>query len=151
LHEKYFIDTGDILYSWSGSPDTSLDTFIWTKGPAVLNQHIFKVMTASVAEKYFAYYLLKHLRPQLIEVARNKQTTGLGHVTVADMKRWPICWPDAPALNSFADSVGPIYELCLNLILGSEQLAALRDYLLPKLLSGAVRVRDAERLAESVA
>lgn len=27
---KYRIDTGDLLFSWSGNPDTSIDTFIWT-------------------------------------------------------------------------------------------------------------------------
>jgi len=30
LDAKYQIDTGEVLYSWSGSPDTSLDTFLWT-------------------------------------------------------------------------------------------------------------------------
>ena len=37
LNLKYQIDTAELLYSWSGSPDTSLDTFLWTKGPAFLN------------------------------------------------------------------------------------------------------------------
>jgi type I restriction enzyme S subunit len=151
LAKKYYIDTGDILYSWSGSPDTSLDTFIWTKGPGLLNQHIFRILTGSHSEKYFVYYLLKHLRPELIEVARNKQTTGLGHVTVADMKRWPVCWPDDIAFNGFAEHAGQLYELSLKLTLESDKLAELREYLLPNLLSGKVQVGDAARLAESVA
>lgn len=45
--EKYRIDTGDVLFSWSGNPDTSIDTFVWFHGPAWLNQHIFKVVAAS--------------------------------------------------------------------------------------------------------
>ena len=30
LADKYRIDDGDILFSWSGNPDTSIDTFVWT-------------------------------------------------------------------------------------------------------------------------
>jgi type I restriction enzyme S subunit len=77
------IDTGDLVYSWSGSPDTSLEAFLWSGGRGLLNQHIFKVISATAAEKRFVYYLLQYLRPVLVETARNKQTTGLGHVTIA--------------------------------------------------------------------
>lgn len=35
--EKYYIDDRDILFSWSGNPDTSIDTFIWSRGRAILN------------------------------------------------------------------------------------------------------------------
>ncbi len=41
--EKYRINNGEILLSWSGNPDTSIDTFIWTNDEGYLNQHIFKV------------------------------------------------------------------------------------------------------------
>src|SRR5690606_32686559 len=41
---KYLISDGAILFSWSGNPDTSIDTFIWTGGKGWLNQHIFNVV-----------------------------------------------------------------------------------------------------------
>lgn len=37
--EKYIVHNKDILFSWSGNPDTSIDIFIWTHGKAILNQH----------------------------------------------------------------------------------------------------------------
>ena len=139
LDLKYQIDTGDILYSWSGSPDTSLDTFVWTKGPGLLNQHIFRVVNETEEKKYFVYYLLKHLRQRLIEIARNKQTTGLGHVTVADMKRVLICWPDSNLLTAFSNQAGPMFQLAFRLMFDSERLSELRDYLLPRLVAGEIR------------
>jgi type I restriction enzyme, S subunit len=145
LDAKYRIDTGELLYSWSGNPDTSLDAFLWTKGPALLNQHIFRVMTKSNAQRYFVYYLLKHLRQPLIEIARDKQTTGLGHVTVADMRKLMVCWPAERIFEAFERHVGPIFEKSFALTMESEKLAEIRDYLLPKLLSGAIRVRDVAR------
>ncbi len=76
------VHCGDTLYSWSGSPDTSLATFRWTGRDGLLNQHIFKVITENRPDEIFAYYQLNDLRDALVEIARNKQTTGLGHVTV---------------------------------------------------------------------
>jgi type I restriction enzyme S subunit len=140
------INTGDLLYSWSGSPDTSLDAFIWTFGPGLLNQHIFKVVPLGMPQKRFVYYLLKYLRPILVETARNKQTTGLGHVTVADMKRIRVCWPAEPMQATFDRIVGPVFDAVVENTLENQTLAALRDTLLPKLISGELRVPDAERI-----
>ena len=130
------IDTGDLVYSWSGSPDTSLEAFLWSGGCGLLNQHIFKVISQSAAQKRYVYYLLQYLRPVLVETARNKQTTGLGHVTIADMKRLLVCLPSKEVLTAFDRSVAAIFDLAFTNTLESRTLATLRDTLLPKLLSG---------------
>ncbi len=133
------IDTGDLLYSWSGSPDTSLEAFLWSGGRGLLNQHIFKVIALTAAQKRFVYYLLQYLRPVLVETARNKQTTGLGHVTIADMKRLLVCVPSKEVLAAFDRSVAAIFDRAFANTLESRTLATLRDTLLPKLLSGELR------------
>jgi type I restriction enzyme S subunit len=137
------IDTGELLYSWSGSPDTSLEAFLWSGGPGLLNQHIFKVIAPTAAEKRFVYYLLQFLRPVLVETARNKQTTGLGHVTIADMKRILVCWPSEEVLAVFDRHIAPMFDKAFTNTLESRTLAALRDTLLPKLLSGELRIQEA--------
>jgi type I restriction enzyme S subunit len=134
------IDTGDLVYSWSGSPDTSLEAFLWSGGRGLLNQHIFKVISATETEKRFVYYLLQYLRPVLVETARNKQTTGLGHVTIADMKRLLVCMPSKAVLVAFDRNVAPIFNKAFTNTLESRTLATLRDTLLPKLLSGELSV-----------
>jgi len=91
-------------------------------------------------------YCLKYLRPVLVETARNKQTTGLGHVTVADMKRLRVCWPGKAILTAFDRQVGPIFDKVFCDTLESQTLATLRDALLPKLICGELRVPDAERI-----
>lgn len=135
---KYSIDSGDVCYSWSGSPETSLDVFRWLGGPGWLNQHIFKLVCSSQKQKVFAYYLLKHMRPILVQTAMDKQTTGLGHVTVADMKRIKVVYPDSAALEMFYEKVKPLYEQCELLEKQCSALEQLRNSLLPKLLSGEV-------------
>ncbi len=138
FREKYKIHDGDVLYSWSGSPETSLEVFKWFGGDGWLNQHIFKLNFVSKYQKYFAYFLLRYMKPVLIRTAQQKQTTGLGHVTVADMKRIKVPYPDEIMLEMFSGVVGPIYEQASCLQKQMNTLSSLRDSLLPKLLSGEI-------------
>ena len=117
-----------------------MEAFLWSGGRGLLNQHIFKVIAPTTAQKRFVYYLLQYLRPVLVETARNKQTTGLGHVTVVDMKRLLVCLPSKEALAAFDRSVSAIFDLAFANTLESRTLATLRDTLLPKLLSGEICV-----------
>jgi type I restriction enzyme S subunit len=148
MPEKYRIVRGDILFSWSGNPDTSIDTFVWSHGPGWLNQHIFRVAPHRERERAFVLSTLKTLRPVFAEIARNKQTTGLGHVTVDDMKRLLIARPDDRGVQAWNAVAAPIHERTLQGELQIHDLAALRDTLLPKLISGELRIPDAEGLVK---
>jgi type I restriction enzyme S subunit len=140
LDTKYRITSGDILFSWSGSPDTSIDTFVWVGSDGWLNQHIFKIAFKREVEKYFVYYLLRHLKPEFVEIARNKQTTGLGHVTVQDLKRLKVVFPQDNVLRGFNLLAEPLFQKSYSNDCESSTLTTLRDTLLPKLLFGELRV-----------
>lgn len=92
--EEVFVQWDDLLFSWSGNPQTSIDVFRYRLPDGWLNQHIFKV-TANIelVTKDFLYYTLKYLKPYFTQIATNKQTTGLGHVTIADLKRMSVVIP----------------------------------------------------------
>lgn len=150
LSEKYKIGNGEILLSWSGNPDTSIDTFIWTGDSGWLNQHIFRVLPNIENEKYFIYYFLKYLRPTLAEIARDKQTTGLGHFTISDMKRTIVIYPPNEILCSFNDLVSAIFENWYGNLIETNTNVILRDTLLPKLMSGEVRIKDVEKFVENM-
>jgi type I restriction enzyme, S subunit len=145
LDLKYRIMSGDILFSWSGSPDTSIDIFVWTGGDGWLNQHIFKVKFYRPQEKVFVYSLLRHFKTVFVEIARNKQTTGLGHVTAQDLKRLKTVFPPDVVLQAFNRVVEPLLQSAYGNSCESLTLAALRDTLLPQLVSGELGVKDAER------
>lgn len=91
--DKYLLKTNDLLFSWSGSPDTSIDAFWYRLQNGWLNQHIFKVKPVEDVKIEFLYYLFKANKQKFIEIARDKQTTGLGHVTIADLKRFFVALP----------------------------------------------------------
>jgi type I restriction enzyme S subunit len=151
LGGRYRIDDGEMLFSWSGNPDTSIDTFIWTGGPAWLNQHIFAIRENGRQQRAYLYSLLKWLNPIFAELARNKQTTGLGHVTKEDLGRLQIVVPSSPVEIEFNRIVGPILDRLCAILFESRTLLATRNLLLPKLMSGKIRVKDAEKAVEAVA
>ena len=148
MPDKYLIETRDILFSWSGNPDTSIDTFVWQHDRALLNQHIFRVLPHEAVERSFVLQMLRNLKPVFAELARNKQTTGLGHVTVADLKRLHVVHPPRPVIEQFNILAEPVHQM----IFGNEQqvqtLTQLRDTLLPRLISGQLRLPEAEQAVE---
>jgi len=91
--KEYELKKGDLLYTWSGSPDTSLDSYFFELDYGILNQHIFKVTPKKFVLKKYFYYLLNYLKPILVRIATDKQTTGLGHVTIQDLKELKIQIP----------------------------------------------------------
>ena len=77
-----FLTKGDLVFSWSGNPDTSIDVYRYSLPDGWLNQHIFKVTAnEDLVSTDYLYYILKFLKPNFSMIAKNKQTTGLGHVT----------------------------------------------------------------------
>jgi len=113
---KYLLKKGDMLFCWSGQPQTSIDVFWWSGPEGWLNQHIFKV-TTKLESKLFFFYLLKYLKPNFVQIAINKQTTGLGHVTKGDLERFIVKLPKteeqraiAAVLSSLDDKIELLRE-----------------------------------------
>ncbi len=102
------IRPGDLLFSWSGSPETSIDAFWWRGPEGWLNQHVFRVTPKPGLDTTFFYYLLRYLKPNFIGIARNKQTTGLGHVTKRDLKSLRVARPDLSEQRAIAHVLGTL-------------------------------------------
>ena len=80
VKERFLIDSGDFLISWSGTPGTSFGAHIWTGGPAVLNQHIFKAtLIGNVFNPRFLKLAINARLLELIEQAHGG--VGLQHIT----------------------------------------------------------------------
>ena len=107
--EDVHINKGDLLFSWSGNPQTSIDVFRFNLEEGWLNQHIFKVTPdEKVIDRNYFYFLMKNLKPHFTQIATNKQTTGLGHVTIADIKRMSVIVPSLPVQKEIVSYIKPI-------------------------------------------
>ena len=63
INRSLHIKNGDLLFSWSAT----IDAFLWDRGDAILNQHIFKVIPKNGVEKKYLYYLIKAHAPRWAE------------------------------------------------------------------------------------
>lgn len=78
--QKHYIDDGEILLSWSGTPGTSFGCFRWLRGPALLNQHIFKVLVAEdiIDGDFFVYAVNSRLNEMIYQAHGG---VGIRHIT----------------------------------------------------------------------
>jgi type I restriction enzyme S subunit len=92
VEEKYYVNDGDLLFAWSGTPGTSFGAHIWNGGKAVLNQHIFRVLIdeKELNKKFFMYLLNKNV-DQYIQKAHG--TAGLAHITKGKFEDSDILLP----------------------------------------------------------
>jgi type I restriction enzyme S subunit len=91
----------------------------------------------------FIHQLLSSELVSLQQQARGSAQQNLSQSIVAD---FPCLIPPPELLQAFENQVHCLYQRCIKGIQESRTLAALRDTLLPKLISGELRVPDAERI-----
>ena len=106
--ESVRISPRDMLFSWSGQPESSIDVSWWHGPEGWLNQHIFRVTSGPIVDDEFFYYLLRYLKPNFVGIARNKQTTGLGHVTKRDLQEMEVAFPTLPEQRAIAHILGTL-------------------------------------------
>ena len=138
------IDDGDIIFSWSGS----LLVKVWCGGRAALNQHLFKVTSRQYPKWFYLHCTQSHL-PEFQRIAADKATT-MGHIKRHHLSEAKCVIPNQTLLSAVDDTFVNFLSKCITINVESRTLADLRDTMLPKLISGELRVRDAEKFMESV-
>ncbi len=137
LPPNYIIQDGDVLFSWSGS----LEVELWCGGPGALNQHLFKVTSAEFPKWFYYLWTLYHL-DEFRLIAADKATT-MGHIQRGHLAAAKVLIPPRALLDSMTSTMSPLIDQLIANRTQSRTLATLRDTLLPKLLSGQLRVPDA--------
>jgi len=142
LLADYIVEDGDVLFSWSGS----LECVLWAGGRGALNQHLFKVTSARYP-KWFCYLGVHHHLNDFRHIAAGKATT-MGHIQRHHLSDAKLVVPPKQLLRAMDAVMGPLIESTWRRQVQSRTLAAVRDVLLPKLISGELRVKGAERIGE---
>ena len=96
---RHLIDDDDLLVAWSAS----LGVHIWNKGPAILNQHIFKVIEDnSIIRRIYLYYALEAIMQDLI--AKSHGAT-MQHVTKPTFEATEIPLPSLDQQDRIVDEL----------------------------------------------
>lgn len=144
LKPAYVVNDGDILFSWSGS----LECVYWAGGPGALNQHLFKV-TPNGYPKWLCYLAIHMHLDEFRHIAAGKATT-MGHIQRHHLSDAKMAVPPDNLLRVLDAVFEALLEETWHLNVASRTCACLRDTLLPKLVSGEIRLSAPERLLAEV-
>jgi len=138
---KYEFKTGDILFG-------KLRPYFHKVGVApvdgVCSTDI--VVIAPQEPHWFAFVLGLVSSDEFVEYTNAGSTgTKMPRTSWTDMARYEIVRPPTPIAEAFTDWLRPSVERIIASIHESRTLAALHDALLPKLISGELRVKEAEK------
>lgn len=144
INPEYIIQNGDVLFSWSGS----LEVVIWCGGEGALNQHLFKV-TSKDFPKWFYYLWTRQHLTDFQHTAASKATT-MGHIQRKHLTEAKVVVPPAEVLRNAGVLIEPLLERWLVNAEKARTLTQLRDTLLPRLISGQLRLSEMEASVEAM-
>jgi type I restriction enzyme, S subunit len=131
---EYIVEFGDVIFAWSAS----LMVKVWDGERCVLNQHLFKV-TSEDFPKWFYLMWCKHHLAEFISISSGHATT-MGHIKRGDLDTAMVIVPSEHELKGMSKIMTPLLEKQIANAKQIKSLEKLRDTLLPKLMSGEVRV-----------
>ena len=134
IKPEYIVEAGDVIFAWSAS----LMIRVWDGERCVLNQHLFKV-TSTEFPKWFYLMWCKHHLAEFISISLSHATT-MGHIKRGDLDAAIVSVPPEKELEAMSEQMVPLLEKQISIFKQIRTLETLRDTLLPKLMSGEVRV-----------
>ena len=136
IKPEYIINDGDVIFSWSGS----LLVDFWCGGRCGLNQHLFKV-SSNKYEQWLYYSWTKYHLQEFIAMAADRATT-MGHIKREALEKAQVLIPCYDDYLRIGNLLQPIYNIIIANRVENRKLSALRDSLLPRLISGDLDVAN---------
>ncbi len=154
------------LSSWGESSQVSSQKSVFHKGDVLfgkLRPYFHKVGVAQVdgvcstdiivvraqRDEYLPWLLMVMSSDDVVAYATARSDgTRMPRAKWTDIAEYEAPWPGTEKVAQFAGVAKPIMQRVMTGARESRTLAALRDTLLPQLMSGKLRVRDAERIVE---
>ncbi len=143
-----FFTSGDAILEWSEPLIAGRNLYLNTGGNAGLKFYVGEAaystdtwcITAQDDLSDYLYLLLESIKPELSQ--RFFQGTGLKHLQKPMLKDRAIYIPSTSEISAFNKSVMPWLTMISDNIRESQQLTALRDWLLPMLMNGQATISD---------
>ena len=132
VEDKYKINVGDVLIGMDGNFHMNY----WIKENCYLNQRVVKVNSDKLPNMVLKYQIEPFIKLREKSVSR----TTVGHLSDKDLKAINVILPKDKYLSSIFEKFESILE---NIIINQQQnqeLTQLRDWLLPMLMNGQVKV-----------
>lgn len=138
LPNTEYIYPGDVI----AGMDAEFIPTLWLGEKGLLNQRCCKFI--SKRKNISNYYILYLLMPELLCVQNYKTGTTVSHLGKADIDRFKVITPPIEIIEKFSTLVNPLYNEKIKLACENRIITNLRDTLLPKLMSGELKLSEIE-------
>lgn len=147
VEERYLVGDGDLLISWSAT----LGSFIWDRGPAVLNQHIFKAIpNTTLIERDFLHYLMLET---LDEMAEHAHGIAMKHITKGKFEAIEVAVPPLPEQRRIVSRIKAcmerVEEIERDAVAASREIDALFPAILNERFAEIRAAHDVKTLEEA--
>ena len=141
LDEKFRIKPGDVLIAMTGAEVAKVGILPQNDSNLWLNQRVGLFKNKINNGVLFIYYLFS--KPEYHKALRDKGTgsSAQPNISATDIESIRILVPDINVLNDFAILANPMFNKVISNLRQIQLLAKTRDTLLPKLMSGQIRVK----------
>ncbi|WP_291366560.1 restriction endonuclease subunit S [Acetobacter sp. UBA5411] len=123
--------------------DGEFRAHLWGGEEAWLNQRVCIFLPN---EGISSVFLRETIIPQLKFIEDTEVATTVIHLGKGDINEFTAIVPSRGLMSSFNDAAEVFYEKIVRNKQEARTLVQLRDLLLPKLMSGEIRIRDAEKM-----
>ncbi|PQJ23634.1 hypothetical protein BSZ31_00215 [Limnobacter sp. SAORIC-690] len=138
----YLLQGGDIVVGMDGE----FQSYIWGNDEAWMNQRVCVFHPKSVSSPF----LRNTITPQLLAAEKDAVATTVIHIGKKDLDTFTAIRPSEQIQRTFDFIAQPLYDLIVANKLATKRLAKIRDELLPRLISGKIRIEEAEEALADV-
>jgi len=146
VNKRSKVDSYDILLTMIGTVGVPFLVLEEEINFAIKNVGLFKTGSDRTLALYFFTYLKTDYMKNYME-SRLAGTTQK-YLTLKILRTLPVVVPSPSVLQHFGSEVKPLFERMHRNNETNQTLRTLRDTLLPKLISGELRIEDAERITD---
>lgn len=143
-NKEYLIQPGDTVVGMDGD----FTPYTWCSEPSLMNQRVCCFVPLNRRDKAFVRLAI----PALLKAEEDTAVaTTVIHLGKKDIDTFKVVVPPAPVLDAFGERANPILSKLVAAGLENRTLSVLRDTLLPRLMSGELRVGEAMDQIEGAA
>lgn len=125
----------------------TIGSFALARVPTTVNQGFITVMPNDDGERYWLFHEMRSRVDEFIAFANGATFLELSR---GNFKKFKVRLADTATITSFNAHAAALHDSANEALTENDALAATRDALLPHLMAGRLRVKDAETIAEDV-
>jgi type I restriction enzyme S subunit len=151
---KGLVQDGDVLLYKDGGRPGEFEPHVTIVGDGFpfdsfcINEHVYRLRTHPQLPQVYLYFWLSS-DWATVEMRNRGTGVAIPGLNSTAVRQLAVLLPDPSVVEVFRKDIDGLVQRIFANCNQSRTLATLRDALLPKLISGVVRVKDADRIIES--